>query len=67
MHIRNTHAQKFTQTTFFRSFFYAKSNNSVNFFHINVKKRTRMMRFLGIQIVRVIELEFKIIRHSKAF
>ena len=31
------------------------------------KKTHPKMRFLGIQIVRVIELEFKIIRHSKAF
>ena len=32
MHVRNTHMQKFTQTTLFRSFFYAESNNSVNFY-----------------------------------
>ena len=41
-----------------------------NFFNIckDLHKKTHpKMRFLGIQIVRVIELEFKIIRHSKAF
>ena len=34
---------------------------------LRIKKTHPKMRFLGIQIVRVIDLEFKIIRHSKAF
>ena len=31
MHIRNMHAQKFTQSTFFRPFFYANYPQGVNF------------------------------------
>ena len=30
-HVRNTHVQKFTQSTFFRSFFYVNYPQGVNF------------------------------------
>ena len=32
MHVRNTHVQKFTQTTLFMSFFYANYLKGVNFY-----------------------------------
>ena len=41
MHVRNTHVQKFTQSQEKWSFFYAKSNNSVNF--STYKKRTKII------------------------
>ena len=44
MHVRNTHVQKFTQSQEKWSFFYAKSNNSVNF--STYKKTHPKMRFL---------------------
>ena len=38
MHMRNTYAHFFYAKYLFRSFFYAKSYNMCQFFHINIKK-----------------------------
>ena len=48
MHVRNTHAQKFTQTTLFRSFFYANYPNASIFPH-KCKKNAPEDAFWGIQ------------------
>ena len=50
---------------FLGHFFTQTTLKGVNFY--TYKKNAPEDAFLGIQIVRVIELEFKIIRHSKAF
>ena len=51
----------------FLGHFFTQNTLRVSIFIHKCKKKHTKMRYLGIQIVRVIELEFKIIRHSKAF
>ena len=46
MHIRNTYAHFFYAEYLFYVIFYEKSYNMCQFFHINVKKRTRMRFFI---------------------